>query len=274
MRAAALTLRDCRQVKFPLSTAHSRATIRLMTRIFALLLLFLSILPSQAQQYDYLHTEYVVCSGGPALRKFEDLRVPADRHDKYWGNFTKASIMRMRQLRAQHGSALNLTWLIYRPAYVARAAEDARSSTVQYKCDFGEISMEAAKLSAKVIWFSSTPEFCSFMNSHTRLKLSGFDYFGHSNKYCFLFDYSAEIVGASSCYLHVKGLHQLRRGIFAPYAHVQSYGCNMADGADSMYLAWKKATGHPMIAATGKTDFTAIIDNVTLPTVIAGRWAQ
>lgn len=245
-----------------------------MIRSLVLFLLLLTVLPSSAQSFDYLHTEYVVCSGGPASRKLEEYRIPADRHDKYWGNFTKASIMRMKQLRAQHGDALNLTWLIYRPSYVKRVGEDARSTTVQYKCDLGEISTEAAKLGVKIVWFSSTPEFCSFLNSHTRLKLSGFEYFGHSNKYCFLFDYSGEVLGASCCYLHTKGMNQMHSGIFAPYAHVQSWGCNMADGSDSMYLAWKKATGHSMMAATGKTDYTAIIDNVTLPTVIGGSWTE
>ena len=243
--------------------------MRRMNRLFALLLFFSALASAQAQ-----FPEYVVCCGGPALRKFEEYRVPADRHDRYWGNFTKAASIRMTQLRNQIGPNLNLTWLIYRPSYITRATEDAKSSTVQYRCDFGEIQTLAAKVGAKIVWFSSTPEFVSFMNSHSRNPMGGFEYFGHSNKYCFLFDYSAEVLGASSCYLHTKQLSMLRRGIFTPNAFVKSWGCNMADGEDSMYRAWKNVTGHAMIAADGKTDFTTIKDGVTLPTVNGRGWKQ
>ena len=243
-----------------------------MSRILILFLFVLTLLPSKAQQ-SYLTNEYVICSGGPAIRAFEDYRVRADRHDRYWGNFITAARIRMQQLRAQHGPNLNLTWLIYRPSYIARQSEDAIKKP-PYICDIKLIEAAAAKVSAKIVWFDSTPQFVSFLNRHTHLKMSGFEYFGHSNKYCFLFDYSGEILGASTCFLHVKDLGQLRSGIFTRDAHVQSYGCNMADGADSMYRAWRKVTGTPMIAATGKTDFSAIKDNKSLPTVVKGTWTR
>lgn len=247
-----------------------------MTRLLAFLLLCCALLPAQvqAQNIDYLRTEYVICSGGPALRKFEEYRVSNDRHDRYWGNFITAARIRMQQLRAQHGPNLNLTWLIYRPSYLLRVSEDAVSTTVQYHADIKLIEAAAAKVNAKIVWFDTTPQFISFMNRHTRIKLSGFEYFGHSNKYCFLFEYGSEILGASTCYLHTKHINQLRSGIFAKGAHVQSYGCNMADGKDSMYRVWKKALGVPMIAATGKTDFSTIKDNKTLPTVVRGTWTR
>lgn len=240
-----------------------------MSRLFALLFFVVGLAPLWAQG-----PEYVVCCGGPALRKFEDYRVPADRHDRYWGNFTKAAGIRMAQLRGQFGPDLNLVWLIYRPSYLTRAAEDARSSTVQYRCDVGEIETMAAKVGARIVWFDSTQQFASFMNSHTGRRMGGFEYFGHSNKYCFLFDYSGEVLGASTCYLHVKGLGVLRSGIFTSNAFVKSWGCNMADGEDSMYRAWRKVTGHGLIAATGKTDYTAIKDGITLPVVNNGGWKQ
>jgi hypothetical protein len=40
-----------------------------------------------------------------------------------------------------------------------------------------------------------------------------------------------------------------------------------------MSAVWKKATGVPMIGAIGKTDYRAIGDNVSLPT-IGGRWSR
>lgn len=245
-----------------------------MLRLLSLLILVCAAIPLHAQGIDYARTDYVICSGGPALRKFEDLRAQGDQHDRYWGNFITAGRIRMQQLRAQHGPALNLVWLIYRPSYHTRQAEDAVSTTVQYHCEIATIHAAAAKVEARIIWFNSTAQFVSYLNSHTSRKMCGFEYFGHSNKYCMLFEYSSELLGASTCYLHAKQLGQLRRGLFTPNAHIQSYGCNQADGNDSLNRAWKRVTGMPMIAATGKTDYTAIKDGKTLPTVNRGVWSR
>jgi hypothetical protein len=65
-------------------------------------------------------------------------------------------------------------------------------------------------------------------------------------------------------------LRRIRRGLFTRNAHVQSWGCHTAE---YMSGVWKKATGVPMIGAIGKTDYRAIGDNVSLPS-IGGRWAQ
>ncbi|MBP7948749.1 MAG: hypothetical protein KA004_03770 [Verrucomicrobiales bacterium] len=242
---------------------------------FAILLLLacFAAQPATAQQPDYRRTEYVVCSGGPALRKFEEYRVKDDRHDRYWGNFITAARIRMQQLRGIHGDQLNLTWLIYRPSYVTRQTEDRtrRSPEIEYVCDLNLIQAAAAKVNARIVWFSSTQEFVSFLNRHTSLKMCGFEYFGHSNKFCFLFDYSAELLGCSICYLHEKHLGVLKRGIFTRDAHVQSWGCHTGE---SMSAAWKRATGHGMLGATGKTDYAAISDGKTLPALSEGRWTE
>ena len=85
-----------------------------------------------------------------------------------------------------------------------------------------------------------------------------------------LFDYSNDVLGVSTCYLHVTDLRRLRRGLFTSDAHVQSWGCHTGEYMSSV---WKSATGHPMIGAVGKTDYTAIKDGKTLPAV-GGRWTQ
>lgn len=216
--------------------------------------------------------EYVICSGGPALRRWEEYRMANDRHDRYWGNFITAARIRMQDIRAQQGPGVNLVWLIYRPGYVSRQIEDRKSSTVEYVCDMSLIDAAAAKVNARIVWFSTTQEFVSYLNSHTgSRRMTGFEYFGHSNKYCFLFDYSNELLGCSTTYLHQKHLRSLRRGIFTSDAIVKSWGCHTGE---SMSSYWQKATGHPMWGATGKTDFTAIKDNKSLPVVVGGRWVQ
>ena len=243
---------------------------RALLRLILLALLGLSSIPDTASaQRNYAQEEYVIASGGPALRYWEEYRMPKDQHDRYWGNFIRAARIRIDQLRAQHGPAINLTWLVYRPAYESRQSEDAVKRP-QYLCTTAEVTTLAAERGVKLVWFNNTNFLISYLNNRGGRKMSGFEFYGHSNRYCFLFDYSNNILGVSSCYLHCADLHRLRRGLFTKDAVVQSYGCHTGE---YMSRVWKKSTGVPMIGAVGKTDFSAIKDNVTLPTV-NGRWAQ
>ncbi len=243
---------------------------RALLRLILLALLGLSSIPDTASaQRNYAQEEYVIASGGPALRYWEEYRMPKDQHDRYWGNFIRAARIRIDQLRAQHGPAINLTWLVYRPAYESRQSEDAVKRP-QYLCSTAEVTTLAAERGVKLIWFNNSNFLISYLNNRGGRKMSGFEFYGHSNRYCFLFDYSNNILGVSSCYLHCADLHRLHRGLFTKDAVVQSYGCHTGE---YMSRVWKKSTGVPMIGAVGKTDFSAIKDNVTLPTV-NGRWAQ
>lgn len=241
----------------------SRSFLRLV------LLLLLGLTATAPAQRDYAREEYLILSGGPAMRSWEEYRPPGDQHDRYWGNFIRAARIRIDQLRAQQGAALNITWLVYRPAYESREREDAVKRP-PYLCTLSEITTLAAERGVRLLWFSNTNFLVSYLNNRGGRQLSGFEFYGHSNRYCFLFDYSNEILGVSSCYLHCADLHRLRRGLFTRNAHVQSYGCHTGE---YMSRIWKQATGVPMLGAVGKTDFSAIKDNVTLPTV-NGRWVQ
>lgn len=244
----------------------SRAFLRLC--LLALLTL-MSTAGSASAQRAYGQEEYVIASGGPALRAWEEYRGPGDQHDRYWGNFIRAARIRMDQLRAEHGPALNLTWLVYRPSYEKREREDL-TKRPEYLCSLAEIATLAAERGVRLLWFSNTNFLISYLNNRSSRKLSGFEFYGHSNKYCFLFDYSNDILGASTCYLHCADLARLRRGLFARGAIVHSYGCHTGE---YMSRIWKRCTGVPMIGAVGKTDFSAIKDNVSLPSV-NGHWAQ
>ena len=238
-----------------------------------LLLLFLlgfgTLSGTASAQRNYAAEEYVILSGGPALRYWEEYRSPKDQHDRYWGNFIRAARIRIDQLRAQHGPAINLTWLVYRPGYETRQREDAVKRP-QYLCTTAEVTTLAAERGVRLLWFNNTNFVISYLNNRGGRKMSGFEFYGHSNKYCFLFDYSNDILGVSSCYLHSADLGRLNRGLFTRDAIVHSYGCHTGE---YMSRIWKKQTGVPMIGASGKTDFTAIKDNITLPTV-NGRWVQ
>jgi hypothetical protein len=237
---------------------------------FRLVFLFLAGLTATAPaQRNYATEEYVISSGGPALRGWEEYRAPGDQHDRYWGNFIRAARIRIDQLRAQHGPAMSITWLVYRPAYETRQREDAVKRP-QYLCTTAEVTTLAAERRVRLLWFNNTNFLISYLNNRGGRKLSGFEFYGHSNKYCFLFDYSNDILGVSSCYLHCTDLRRLHRGLFTPDAIIHSYGCHTGE---YMSRIWKQQTGMPMIGAIGKTDYSAIKDNVTLPAV-SGRWSR
>ena len=48
-----------------------------------------------------------------------------------------------------------------------------------------------------------------------RVKIADFEYFGHSNKACFMFDYSSNVDSASKSFLHESQLRQINGWIFA-----------------------------------------------------------
>jgi hypothetical protein len=95
------------------------------------------------------------------------------------------------------------------------------------------------------------------------------DFFGHSNKHCFLLDYSAEIIGVSKQWIHERDLSRIRRGIFARNAQCQSWGCHTGE---SMSAVWKRATGQTMIGARGKTDYRVVGQGI-MP-VVSGSWVR
>ena len=103
------------------------------------------------------------------------------------------------------------------------------------------------------------------------VKIASLDWFLHSNKACFMFDYSNEIDSGSKSWLHENELGRINRGIFAKRAVVKSWGCHTGE---SMSKKWKRATGVPMIGAVGKTDYAVMYRNNWLPALSKGRWTR
>ncbi len=216
-----------------------------MKSLLALLFITLtfSLAPQQASA-----SEHVILAGGPALRKWEDLRVERDRHDRWWANFIRASTMRMDNIRAAYGPSSKLIWLVHRRGYVARAREDGNPYTTW-------ITEQAAKRGAKLIWVESGASVIRAINSRPARSITTFDFFGHSNKHCFLLDYSSEIIGACTAWLHEKDLYQIKASVFSSQAICKSWGCH---SGESMNVYWRAATGREIIGAHGKTDYAAL----------------
>jgi hypothetical protein len=216
-------------------------------------------------------TEYIICSGGPALRQWENLRKPTEQHDRWWGNFVRPARVRMQDLKKKLPQGTLITWLVYRDAYLRRAAEDHDPLT-------SHVESVRDTYGINLVWYRSGDELINYINhggqgvSRGRTKISGFEFFGHSNKHCFLFDYSSDIYAASTVWLHESELRRIRGSAFTRNAFCQSWGCHTGE---SMSKAWRKATGVPMIGAIGKTDYANMhLRNWTVGLSPGSRWTR
>lgn len=224
-----------------------------LTRILALTLLLLS---------SWSHADHVIVTGGPALRQWENLRVKQDQHDRWWANFVRASTLRMEEIRRVHGPNAPLVWLVSQPGYLSRGREDGKPYTTW-------ITELAAKRRATLVWFSDGGAFIRALNSRPRGSIQTFDFFGHSNRHAFMFDYGNDIMGASTSWLHERDLPRIKSSVFARNAYCKSWGCHTGE---SMSAIWKRSTGVTLEGAKGPTDYT-VISYGRLP-VVKGTWAR
>ena len=192
-------------------------------------------------------SEAIVLTGGPALRFMEHGKGDVS-HDVYWFNFVDASFIRLNELKSQAQPGEQITWLIYRPSYASRSKEMGVDLLAQ-------LTAKAKQAGAVLHWFDSKEDLIAYLNKgldRSKVKIVNFDYFGHSNKACFLFDYSNTIDTMSVAWLHVKDLRLIDDNIFAHDAACKSWGCHSGE----MYSQWWKSHFDvPMTGAIGKTDF-------------------
>ncbi len=206
--------------------------------------------------------EHVIVTGGPTLRKWENLRVPDDQHDRWWANFVRASTLRIAEIRKAYGSDAPIVWMVYQPSYQTRGREDGKPYT-QW------IAEQASKRRATLVWFNGTGDFIQKLNSRPRGSVETFDFFGHSNRYAFMFDYGNEIMAASTAWLHENDLPRIKAGIFSRNAYCKSWGCHTGE---SMSPVWKRTLGVALEGANGPTSYTEVGQG-TLP-VVKGRWVR
>ena len=231
-----------------------------MRSLFALLVL--AILGTLTASAD--PREDIVLTGGCALRFMEHGKGEVS-HDVYWFNFVDASTIRLGELKAQAKPDELVTWLIYRPAYAARSQEMGMDLLAQ-------LQQKANTLGVRLVYFNNQAELIAYLNrglDRDKIKIGDFDYFGHSNKACFLFDYSNTIDTMSIAWLHVKDLGKIHADIFAQDATCKSWGCHSGE----MYSQWwKDHFDVAMIGAIGKTDFA----HGGLPQLsnADGKWAE
>ncbi|MEP7071194.1 MAG: hypothetical protein ABI839_02285 [Verrucomicrobiota bacterium] len=213
-------------------------------RIMVLILPFLLAFAAPAATAP--RGEWVLLVGGVSMNQWEKYKTQP--HDHWWANFVHAARIRTEQLRAQYGPDLPITWLVYKPAYLERSKQDGR--------DLIElINSVRDKYNLHLVYFNKGGDVVDYLNNgrpRNDLKVAGFEYFGHSNKACFMFDYSNVIDSSAKAWLHQTDFVKINRNVFARDAYVKSWGCH---SGEMMSDYWRKATGLHMWGAVGKTQY-------------------
>jgi hypothetical protein len=205
--------------------------------------------------------EWILVVGGPSLKQWEQYKVYP--HDHWWANFVHAARLRTEQLRTNLGPDAPITWLVYKQGYLDRAKQEQQDL-------IGHIESVREKFNLRLVWFHNGSEVIDYLNTgqdRRNFKVAGFEYFGHSNKACFMFDYSNNLDSASKSWLHESELWKINRHIFSHGAYVQSWGCHTGE---SMSKKWYNATGTKMVGAIGKTQF--MMEELPILTSPGGRW--
>ena len=209
-----------------------------------LILCGLSLLGLPLQAHDV-----VLISGGPALRSFEKFKKAS--HDKYWGNFIDSALTRAEELKKDLKPGDEIVWLVFRPSYTSRTAED--------QSDYLKLIEErGAKIGLSPTYFDNKTQLFTLIRrdgSKEKPKISRLEYFGHSNKKCWMFDYSNRVDGGAlePLVVHVDDLDKISGSSFTPNAECVSYGCH---SGEEFSQRWRMIVGRPMVGAVGKTDYS------------------
>jgi hypothetical protein len=229
----------------------------------SLLFCLLSLLALTAKAADIPKGEWIILVGGPSLKEWEQYK--AQPHDHWWANFVHAARLRTEQLREGLPPDAPITWLVYKQGYIDRAQQE-HQDLISY------IESVRDKFHLNLVWFRNGDDVINYLNNgqpRNRLKVAGFEYFGHSNRACFMFDYSSNLDSASKSWLHETQLKAIQPRIFARSAYIQSWGCHTGE---EMNGYWYRATNTHMVGALGKTQF--MMEELPVLTSPGGKWVS
>lgn len=239
---------------------------RFSLRLLLLTLLSTTALLAQGSKPTF-QREWIIVSGGPSLIEWEKYKsIP---HDHWWANFIRGARNRLAELHAQAGPRDEITWMVYEPAYARRGQRQEKQDLL------ANIKSVRDKYNVHLVFFHSQKEFLNYLHDgrpRDQEKIADFEYFGHSNRACFMFDYSNQIDTGSKTWLHETELTQINPAIFAPHAFIKSWGCHTGE---SMSGCWKRAIHQPMIGAIGTTSYADSDAPGWHPTLAPhGRWTH
>ena len=244
-----------------INSAPANSVKRLSVYLIPLLLLFAAVAPAKAAAPE---GEYVILVGGPSLMVWEKYKGAA-AHDNWWANFVRAARIRTEQLREKYGPEAKITWLVYKKGYVERGAQE-KKDLVEF------IDSVRDKFNLNLVYFDQGPEVINYLNNgqpRDRMKIAFFEFFGHSNKACFMFDYSNGLDSASKSWLHESELVKIKRSAFTRNAAIRSWGCHTGE---SMSKKWRAAVGNRMYGAIGKTQY--MTHELPILSSPGGRWTD
>jgi hypothetical protein len=236
-----------------------------MFRIFCVAFALFAAMPSAAfadASEPQQPGETIIVTGGVSLWVWEKWK--AQPHDNWWANFVRASRIRIEQIKAANPNQ-QITWLVYRPAYLTRSRQDSKD----YASLIGSVR---DAFGIKLMWFDNASQVVNYLNygqPRAQTKINRLEYFGHSNKACFMFDYSNVIDSGSKCWLHENELSKINRGLFTSDALVRSWGCHTGE---SMSQKFRAATGAPMWGLIGKSQY--MTDELPVPASVTGHWVK
>ena len=206
--------------------------------------------------------EYVVLVGGPSLMEWEKYKGRL-AHDHWWANFVRAARIRTEQLREKYGPDAKITWLVYKQGYIDRAAQEKQDL-------IGFIESVRDKFNLNLVYIRDGLDVIDYLNRgqpRDQVKVAFFEYFGHSNKACFMFDYSSNIDSSSKSFLHQSQFSAIKRSDFTRDAEIRSWGCHTGE---MMSKKWREAVGNRMWGVVGKTQFmTHELPVIATP---GGKW--
>ncbi|MEO5721678.1 MAG: hypothetical protein ABIR71_09440 [Chthoniobacterales bacterium] len=191
--------------------------------------------------------EFVLLIGGPSLMKWEKYKGPL-AHDHWWANFVRAGRIRTEQLREKYGPDAKITWLVYKQGYVDRSAQEGKDLVA-----FINSVRDAFNLN--LVYFRNGDDVINYLNNgqpRDQMKVAFFEYFGHSNKACFMFDYSSNVDSSSKSFLHQSQLGAIKKSSFTRDAQIRSWGCHTGE---MMSKKWREAVGNKMWGVIGKTQY-------------------
>ena len=236
------------------------AVKKLLTILVPILLLLAAAAPLQAAPPD---REFIILVGGPSLMQWEKYK--AQPHDHWWANFVRAGRIRTEQLRERYGPDAKITWMVYKQGYIDRGQQEKRDL-------IGFIESVRDAFNLKLVWFRSGDEVINYINNgmpRDQVKVGFLEFFGHSNKACFMFDYSSNVDSASKSFLHQSQLTQISRRAFTKDALVRSWGCHTGE---MMSQHWYKAVGNRMWGVIGKTQY--MTHELPVISTKGGRWTN
>ncbi len=207
--------------------------------------------------------EYIILTGGVSLWQWEKYK--AAPHDNWWMNFVRASRIRIQQIEQENPNA-QITWLVYRPAYVVRAKQENNDL-------IAHIESVRDAFHVKLDFLRQAEEVINYLNYGQTARP------GEDRGFRVLRPLEPGL-------LDVRLLEQSRQRVevlaargrpeataprpsFTKDAFVKSWSCHTGE---SMSQKFHSATGVAMNGAIGKTQY--MTDELPILSTEGGRWVK